>query len=199
MALAYSGNLQTALPSVSYDSARGVPKYPWKHAEWGNTRTHLFTGNLGAGGVAGDGSPFNPSIVGVSQSACNALVAAATVTVGTLECNSSGGIVIHSAFNRTTDWPLGTWACVRGHIKGTNTDSGELHIYFNGTTIFSATNLRWASTLVETSFDKFVWNNYANGNGGAAQYEALEAYYRYEDNFVVTAGAPKSCAEIGMP
>ena len=189
--VAYSSNLASA----TANSWNGdFTTMPWKHDEWGALRTTLFMGNVGGS----SSYPFSPGVFHSSQSACNSMVAGATFNAGSAGCNSLV-LTVSSSFDRSTQWPLGTWGCVRGHISGLGTANGRLRIWFNETLIFDMANADFASGLASSvnSINSYVPNTYYNGNqaGGTP---SLQTMYRYYDNVHVTKGAPPSCAAIGF-
>lgn len=190
--VAYSSNLATAVGSGDWGG--DFIRQPWKHEEWGQNLSTLFMGNVGAGGA-----PFSPAIFHKSQTACEALVANANVTVGRIACNDAA-LQIGADFRRSTQWPLGTWACVRGHIKGMNSTNGSMDIWFNDRKIFSMTNANFAATLRDNSFSNFSPNHYFNGNTGLWYATAsVETFYRYSDNVHVRSGPPAACTDIANP
>ncbi len=190
--VAYSSNLATAV--AASDWSGDFVRQPWKHEEWGSNLQTLFMGNVGAGGA-----PFSPSIFHKSQTACDQLVSTATVTVGRIDC-SDVTLRIGSNFDRSAQWPLGTWACVRGHIKGMNSSNGSMEIWFNDQKIFSMTGANFAGALKENSLSNVSPNHYFNGNAGRSfDTPSVQTFYRYSDNVHIRAGAPAACAALGSP
>ena len=189
--VAYSSDLATAVDPTDWDG--DFVKQPWKHEEWGGGLGTLFMGNVGGGG-----KPFSPGLFHSSEAACNAMRTGATISPGTASCSSST-LKVGSNFDRSDQWPLGTWACVRGHIEGMNTSSGSMTIWFNDEKIFEMTDADLASGLLETSFSGFSPNHYFNGNAGREfDTPALHTFYRYGDNMHIRSGVPVSCGQIGF-
>jgi hypothetical protein len=189
--LTYLGGYSTNLASAVADWNGDFPGQPWKHEEWGASQSTLFQGNVG--GVAG---PFSPTLFGGSN--CSGALAAATLSVGSADCYG-GNFRVKANFDRSSQWPLGTWGCVQGHIKGLGTRSGEMRIWFNERLIFEIRNADFTQLLRDQNIDRLFPDTYYNGNGGGpGSTPSLQTFYRYQDNFHARRGPPVSCQAVGF-
>jgi hypothetical protein len=203
MAVAYPTNLV----------ASGINNAPWKHNEW----------NTVGGGAGGDGIflfqnsasfssqfPFenwmNFNSAGASQAWCQNSLNAATRRAGQFTCTSVGFLfrADPSVYNRATDWPLGTWGCVRAHYQNMGLANGSIQMWFMGVSgvekkIIDISNMNMTLMNSKNGYSGFTWNNYANVNqAGSGKPRTTQTTFRYEDNLHIRAGAPVSCAQIGF-
>jgi len=105
-------------------------------------------------------------------------------------------------YSQTTDWPEGTWGCVRGHWKITGSTQ-RMRVWFQGPGMSSEREI--VDVTFETStldnrsgYMGMAWNAYANANSGTGYVPTTELTFRYEDNVHARAGTPVSCAQIGF-
>lgn len=203
-AAAYSTNLLTAAGANDGD----FPTAPWKHFQTRGAYTLQFPG----GNTGGDANnpPFSGgSAIAVSEATCDAEVAAADLLIGNIDCQGAAfrhgaagngdGPTAENEFDRSDDWPLGEWACVRAYWGGMGTASGEIYIDFQGPNdasqrrIFHIQNLDMATIFgASNTVGRLFWDNYFNGT-------ISETFYRYWDNVVIVENAePVSCAAIGF-
>jgi hypothetical protein len=137
---------------------------------------------------------------GSSQTQCQAALANTTIIKGDLSCNS-GRLDVKanpSDYVQSTDFPFGTWGCVRSHVKGYGSPNFSTQLWHNGKLIIHFTG--FDGRLLREGVSTMKWNNYANANQGfgeCSQGESTETVYRYEDNVHITAGPPVTCAQIG--
>lgn len=180
-----------------WNASAGFFNNPMKFDEWDTNDHTLFLGNTGAPLSA---APYAPQPHANSSAACADLRDNATYLAGSISCNGTA-IQIRANFNREAEWPFGTWACAKGHIKGLGTDNGEYYIWHNETMIFGATGLRFASDLetnLANGINHYRFNQHYNGNGtGSNLHPNLQSFGRYRDNTHIRNGPPVSCASIG--
>jgi len=211
-ARAYSTNLFSANPDANNGN--------WLTTPWKGDQTsgglQFPEGNTGSNV---NNPPFSGGTVDViSQSACEASVAGANLLIGGIHCQ--GNVFRHGAakpgdcdsnpncdssneFNRSRDWPLGTWGCVRAYWGGMGTSSAELYIDFQGPSdaaprrIFHVTNLDAAQIWGSGHrIGNYVFDAYYNGNSDGPP--NIETFYRYVDNYHLRHGEPVSCSQIGF-
>jgi hypothetical protein len=204
MAIAYPAN---SLSSGIWGTS-SVPA-AWKHNEW-------ITAYNPDGGLDGlfvfynqegprSGIPFAGFIGSfLDQNYTNC--ASIAPLVGNAQCIGDGlGIYWNSPanYNQPTDWPFGTWGCVRGHIENAGLLNMRMRVWFQGpnmTTERLIIDFRADGTQLDNrdGYSGMVWNAYANANQGGGYVATTELTYRYEDNVHVRAGAPVPCAQIGF-
>jgi len=206
MAMAYPTNsLTSGIWGVSGNRAS------WKHNEWktvnapncgfdglfsfynqeGPIEGIPFAGFIGAFGSDCLGGHYSGSIV--SQDAGSASL-----------IGGANGVYWNtpSGYSQPTDWPFGTWGCVRGHIVIGATNE-TLKIWFQGPND-SAERLLIDVTYTKAGldnvggYDAMKWNAYANTNQGGGYTATTALTFRYEDNVHVRQGVPVSCAQIGF-
>ena len=204
MAIAYPTN---SLSSGIWGTT-GVPA-AWKHNEWNTVNApncgydglfvfynqegprsgRPFAGFIGAFGSDCTGGNYSGSIT--DQTA-----GSATATADFITWNSPEN------YDQATDWPEGTWGCVRGHLlvsggivrhrvwfQGPNDSEERLLIDISATT----TGLDLVG-----GYNGMSWNDYANTNQGGGYTPSTALTFRYEDNLHVREGIPVSCAQIGF-
>lgn len=174
----------------------------WKHEEFGDTAHNVleYWFNGGSQGTF----PFGGYIFSKNATNANANALAATsCAVGSFQANnppsSSNAANIHASFNQSTQFPHGKWSCLQGRIEGMGTTTTRMRKWLNGNVVFDCTydglNLQWAQ-----DYEMFVWGNYANrasDNPTCTGASVNQLSGRGVDNYVITEGAPVSCAEIG--
>lgn len=192
MAVAYPSN------SASAD----LWKYPWKHNEWitavdgGRGDGAFLFHNTNA--LSAD-DPFqqfmfirNTGGYGVSQ--CNTAIAGANKRRGVFSCNDVA--MYYRAdpayYDRTHDWPFGTWACVQGYIQRLGTSNVSIQIWFNGTLIVDADGLNGSFLSSRGGYTHLAWNAYSNRNQTSDK--STQTTYRFEDNVHVRGGNDAECA-----
>jgi MYXO-CTERM domain-containing protein len=203
MALAYSTNLLNAATPANANFIN----QPWKHNEWGTRGHFIGLGNTGLGGA-----PFSPTLVldpaiassnpSMPSAECLAARDGATVLEGEVGCNDVQ-FEFGSTFNRETEWPLGTWGCVRVYLRGISGSDGEYRVSFQHSSqaeervVLHVQNLDFATLINEPGFFGYFWNFYYNGNevGGTP---ATATFNRYYDNIHIRAGEPVPCSAIGF-
>ncbi len=205
MAMAYPIN---SMSSGIWGPQNGSVNAAWKHNEWGTD----YNPNSGFDGLFAfynqvgprSGIPFAGflgSFKDQNYTNCGSIVAA----VGGAECIGSGlGIYWNSPANYTqaTDWPFGTWGCVRGYLENAGLPNMRMRVWFQGPNMTSE-RLIIDFTADGTQLDNkngyssMKWNAYANTNQGMGYVATTALTFRYEDNVHVRAGLPVSCAQIG--
>lgn len=225
--MAYSSNLVdsdvhtgTGCPTSPGDDF--VPR-PWKHFEFGDTNHFGFGGYpvfafmgaaVGTDAYAGDApfSGFYTRVHGASNASCQTAVDAA-VSVGDATCHDDAGDADFiywgptTAFDRSTDWPLGTWALVRGEMLGLGTASCDFHVWFwqegdeSETQIFAWDDFDCSTYVAETDLSPLKINWFYNGGapgcettGPCTTTEPISVYY---DFWEIGTGAAPSAADIG--
>jgi hypothetical protein len=184
----------------------------WKHNEWltvtspncgfdglfafynqsGPRSGRPFAGFIGAFGSNCTGGGYTGSITSVAAGAAQLI-------------NGGLGIAWNTPtnYNQPTDWPEGTWGCVRGHISGVGTSAMRHRVWFQGPNMTSE-RLLIDFTANGTGLDNrqgyngMKWNAYANTNQGQGYTATTQLTFRYEDNVHVRRGLPVSCSQIGF-
>lgn len=100
-------------------------------------------------------------------------------------------------YSQTRDWPLGTWGCIKGHLTGWGTKSTRMRTWVQ------TAKTGGERLIMDVTFDSTQTRGLVGSQNSMAldHWNALprsEPIYRYRDNFVVTAGPPVSCADIGF-
>jgi hypothetical protein len=204
--------MAVAYPSNSLSSGIwGTSSIPaaWKHNEWGTVYNtsggfdglFIFYNQVGPR----SGIPFAGFLGAFRDQGytnCGSIVA----TVGNAQCIGSGlGIYWNSPgnYSQPTDWPFGTWGCVRGYLENAGLANMRMRIWFQGPSMTSE-RLIIDFTANGTQLDNrngysnMKWNAYANTNQGGGYTPTTALTFRYEDNVHVRAGTPVSCAQIGF-
>lgn len=184
---------------------------PWKHDEFegstsdpGGYYENFGVGNTGRRGYdgtsCGGGFPYSPIMFHAgSESACDAAVAAATISVGEADCNSQALRIGPGSgvYTQSTDFPFGSWACMQAYITGMGTSNLTYQIWHNETLIFSMTNFD-GTVLKNTNYRGFFFNNYSNANQGSGEDPNTADGYRYADNIIIVNSSPVACSAIGF-
>jgi hypothetical protein len=210
MAVAYANNTETS----------GIWRAPWKHDEWisevsvDNPDALLLFHNETA---RDERDPFllfigfcgaTPSCTGstMTQADCISIVANAQVRVGELSCGQTAVLIradTSGPYQRSRDWPDGSWGCVRGAYTNMGSQNFGMKIWFQGPAMaqeilvidFDLLDDRRLQS--QSGYKGLNFNNYANANQQLGEPPTIETTYRYEDNIHVRAGAPVSCSQIG--
>jgi len=181
----------------------------WKHNEWGT----VYNPNSGFDGLfifynqigPRSGIPFAGflgSFRDQNYTSCGSIRA----TVGNAECIGSGlGIYWNSPgnYSQPTDWPFGTWGCVRGYLENAGLSNMRMRVWFQGPNMtserliidFTADGRQLDN---KNGYSDMKWNAYANTNQGGGYVASTALTFRYEDNVHARAGMPVSCAQIGF-
>ena len=181
----------------------------WKHNEWGTVNAP----NCGFDGLfifynqrgPRSGIPF-AGFIGAFQSGCTGGGYSGSIideTAGNAEATADAVMWnTPTNYDQPTDWPFGTWGCVRGHLLiGSTTE--RMRVWFQGPYMTSE------RLLIDVTFTKagldnvggynhMKWNAYANTNQGGGYVPTSALTFRYEDNVHARAGEPVSCAQIGF-
>jgi hypothetical protein len=191
---------------------------PWKFNEWDNDNSSsdglfIFHNDF----ARSNQDPFKQFMFwrktpdGLSYvetpASCAAHVAAATITVGQLFCNPDTAVYYRAGgnYNRSVDWPDGTWGCIQGHFENAGLINMRVRIWFTPSTgphantqmlIVDFSNFDSRNYALVNGISRISFDNYANANNNATP--LTETTFRYEDNLHVRAGAPVSCAQIGF-
>lgn len=199
----------------------GILGAPWKHEEWLGTESdggwaeHWNLGMTGSGGGQNDlYFPYQPLFWTKSTTACATYLSTAVAHVGGIGCidgvrgvgMTAGGSVypidsIGTAwknsgvtnYDRATDFPYGTWACHRAHVKGLGTSDVEVKIWHEDTLVIHIDNLDGANILQNPNYTTFWWNAYSNKQVGDGLSQVTG---RYRDNVHIRAGEPVSCDQV---
>jgi|CXWL01.1.fsa_nt_gi hypothetical protein len=152
------------------------------------------------------GIPF-AGFVGAFGSGCNGGGYSGTVSNVTAGSATASNLGINwntpSNYNQPTDWPEGTWGCVRGHLSGAGSATMRMRVWFQGP------NMTQERLLIDFTangvgldnaggYDGLKWNGYANTNQGMAYIPSTALTFRYEDNVHITNGPPVPCSQIGF-
>ncbi len=209
MAFAYSSNMVN-IESNLFETTTGF-SIAWKSDEFltsGGILENTWTGNVGAGGLTLD--PFRPALRFDGNEAtrvanCATLRAGVTIFEGQQKTCDVSGLAWRLSptiddYDQATDFPHGTWGCLRGHWAGLGTTSGTYKIWFNDTLLIHIEDIN--TTFLTNAggvgkYDQFKWNAYSNRNQGGVAPTTVDAY-RYHDNYHIREGAPVSCEQIGF-
>lgn len=160
---------------------------------------------------------FLASFTGLDQD-CTDAVNGATLIKGHLYCAGDDTIKfrprVSEGYDWYEDWGPGKWGCVRTQITGGGSATTEIKKWFNEDLIIHITGLDTRDFIIGADTPGYTGislNNYANANawfdyqpgneacggqGGAGCTD--ETTFRYQDNVVVTDGAPVTCEAIGF-
>jgi hypothetical protein len=218
--MGFSDNFTTAHGNYSPFTCTGinndyVPR-PLKMLEWGTLEDFFFFGNA----TSTSGAPFSPYICskGGLGGTCETAMDAA-MTAGTATCNPNGGycgggttqvinFVPTATYDRSDDWPTGTFALVRAHIVGLGTSNCSYTTTFwhedasSEVTVLSWSGLDCSSIVNMNNLSSFTFNPFYNGGRGECETvggcHTTQTWYVYWDNFLVgTGSAPPSAADLG--
>lgn len=183
----------------------------WKHDEWATVNSpncgfdglfafynqtgprsgRPFAGFIGAFGSGCTGGGYNGSITNISAGRAELI---------------NGGIGVYwntpTNYNQPTDWPEGTWGCVRGHLVISG-GSEHYRVWFQGPNMTSERlliDVTFTSSGLDNTggYDGFKWNAYANTNQGGGYVASTALTFRYEDNVHARKGLPVPCSQIGF-
>ena len=206
MAIAYPVN---SMSSGIWGPQNGSVNAAWKHNEWGT----VYNPNSGFDGLfvfynqegPRSGIPFSGflgSFLDQNYTNCASIVP----LVGNAECIGQGlGIYWNTPanYNQPTDWPFGTWGCVRGYLENAGLPNMRMRVWFQGPNMtgerliidFTANGTQLDN---KDGYSDMKWNAYANTNQGEGYVATTALTFRYEDNVHARAGMPVSCAQIGF-
>mgnify|MGYP001620090407 FL=1 len=198
--------------AVAYPSIIGSSEIwagPWKHDDLKAT----LDGTLDSGPIFHNEAPlqandpfqaymfFSPTGA-ASAAACQTAMANATIRRGDVGCLTDVALLYRAdpvAYNRTTQWPFGTWGCVQAHYQNLGTTNMSVKVWVNNNLIIDFDGFNGSSFLANRQgYSGFTLGNYANTNAYGPPF-TTQTTYRYEDNVHITAGAPVSCSQIGFP
>jgi hypothetical protein len=200
MAVAYPRNALSA----GIIGAPGGGNAAWKHNEWstayGNGNDGLFAFYNQADR---EDFPF-AGFIGSFEDQNDTNCSSANTRVGETSCLGSGLGINWSAgpYDQATDFPMGTWGCIRGYIENAGTSNQRFRVWFQGPDMASE-RLIVDFTMNATRLDNkngytdMVWNAYANTNQGGGYVSTTETTFRYEDNVHARQGTPVPCSQIG--
>jgi hypothetical protein len=195
-----------ALPTNLHTSR--ITESAWKWNEWSGNGGAIRDAISGFGEAGpNDSFPFYGYFL-VSGS-CPSAIAGAVTTSGTINCTFDNVYVQYhgtASYVQSTDWPLGTWACIRADLDFTTMSNGRIRQWIQkpGTstetliTDISGINFNQLSFGTAGGVDGITWNNYANANQGLGEPPTIQVTFRYEDNVHIRSGVPVSCAQIGF-
>jgi hypothetical protein len=205
-AIAYASNSDTS----GVWGGNGGAAASWKHNEWAT----VYTPNGGFDGLfifynqngPLTGRPFAGFIGSFQDRNCNP--AGITATLGVASCSTDKSILAWNTpanYNQPTDWPFGTWGCVRGLIENAGLVNTRMRVWFQGPAMTSERliiDITLDGTVMDNKqgYNGMEWNAYSNTNAGT-QYgytPSTQLTFRYEDNVHVRTGPPVSCAQIGF-
>jgi len=185
----------------------GVPA-SWKHNEWAT----VYTPNGGFDGLfifynqdgPRNGRPFAGFFGSFQDHVCKA--GSIIATLGRASCSSDQTIMIWNSpanYSQPTDWPWGTWGCVRGLMENAGLSNQRMRIWFQGPNMTSErpiidVTIDGTTLDSKNGYNGMYWNAYANTNQGGGYVASTALTFRYEDNVHVRAGTPVSCAQIGF-
>jgi hypothetical protein len=203
MAMAYSPNIASS----------DILTAPWKSNEWG------WSGGPGGGDgiftfwadtVADSLFPFDHFVLfsgfGETGSGCDSSVSAATITEGQAHCDDAFFRFQPTTddYNQGTDWPFGSWACIRGYFENMGQSNSRFRIWITGPSyvekkIIDISGMDTSQMAPSANgYNRFIWNSYSNNGdsqiGGTGN---LVRTFRYEDNVHITTDKPVSCEQIG--
>lgn len=211
-AMAYPVNTQST----------GILLAPWKHNEWEQVDNPSaldglsgFHGDSSPGGMPPSYFPFYGFILYSSgstqpQAQCQTAIDNSMVKStlkGTLLCDVDflkffGDTV---TYNQATDFPFGTWGCIRAEYDFTMPTNASIKMWFQGQgsngekLVLSVTGLDATFLGAKGGYNRMHFNTYANANApGYPTGPTTKTQYRYEDNFHVRSGAPVPCSQIGF-
>jgi hypothetical protein len=209
VAMAYSSNTDAA-GAWGGAGGNGAPRASWKHHEW--TTVHLPNG--GFDGLfqfynqngPDDGRPFAGFFGSFVDATCTNV--GKILTLGNVSCdfgNTGMSWNTPANYHQPTDWPWGTWGCVRGYMQNAGTSASRMQVWFQGPNMTSErliidVTVDGTKLDMRDGYNGVNLNTYQNTNAGA-QYgyvATTQLNFRYEDNMHVTAGMPVSCAQIGF-
>jgi hypothetical protein len=195
-----------AVGYASNSGASGIWNQPWKHNEWSAALTGANDGPFlfHNGADLSDQDPFQHFlryVPGKTLADCQAAMATANIVLGNVYCVDTVALYVRAdtrEYNRSRDFPLGAWGCVRAEYANLNTANASIKIWFNERLIIDVRNLNTSFLQLKNGYDAFIWNDYSNANQGMGAVATNQTTYRYEDNVVVTRGPAPACSVIGF-
>ena len=208
--IGYTGAIAYPINSDSSGiwGGNGGPNASWKHNEWAT----VYTPNGGWDGLfifynqngPRNGRPFAGFFGSFQDRACKS--GSIVATLGTASCTADQTALVWNTpanYSQPTDWPWGTWGCVRGFMENAGLSNQRMRVWFQGPNMTSE-RLIIDITVDGTTLDSkngyngLKWNAYANTNQGTGYVASTALTFRYEDNVHVRAGTPVSCSQIGF-
>ncbi len=232
--VAYSTNMLTAAAGpgagpCNYSGNNGdFPPAPWKHIEFRGTmpggigglsffNNVFFGGSVNAdpdgGNMPARAMPmgvFLNMAIGANKTNCqNALNSALSVGEGHCGNGSYPSYVqlwAKSSFDRSDDWPLGTWALIRSRWTGLGTSNCSFTLSWwhesagAEETLVSMSGFDCATYMGQQNINEMIVNNYYNGGQSSAESCVLEPFYIYYNWFEYGRNqALPTAAEVGWP
>jgi hypothetical protein len=201
MAISYPDNALSA----GIIGKPGGDNLPWKHNEWETEYGPSFDGLfVFYNGGSREKFPF-AGFIGSFEDQNDTNCGAANTTVGQTSCLGTGLGINWSAedeYDQATDFPMGTWGCVRGFIENAGTINQRFRVWFQGPNMASErliVDFEMDATLLDNKdgYSGMAWNAFSNANQDPADY-TTQTTFRYEDNVHARAGMPVSCKQIGF-
>lgn len=167
-----------------------------KTDEWGNSASCILGCSSQNAGVGQDDAPFAGTLKPLASNP------GGTAVVGTKEWDGSSGFRFAPSSSSYT-FKKGQWQCLRFQAENWGLSNGRIRYWLDDALLVDIQNLNivYASPYQNDSggLNSIYWNAYYNGlNGGDSGYAGPSLAGRFEDNIVVTNGAPVSCASIGF-
>lgn len=206
MAVAFPNNLLTS----------NITAENWKFNEWPTTPGGSAGDGIFMFGEAGSGNthfPFYQFVFAdfsLSQatrlSNCNNAVNGAQKNVGNFGCDGEGTLTYKASsaqYARSTNWPLGSWGCVRGYFQNWGLSNSAVTIWFTGPSgteikVIEGSNINLTGLGARQGIFGYTFDNYANANGSAGSAQTTQTTFRYEDNIHIRMGVPVPCSQIGF-
>ncbi len=205
------GVTQAVAFSSNYISS-GLTNAPVKGDEWGGAGVGgafiewWMYGNMVGNGLDGIAQfPFQNILWNNGdEPACDAARLAATVHKGELS-NCDGSKLYFGAkageYTQATNWPLGTWKCVRGEAIWTGTAPNrklEMKVWLGDLLVIHFENFDAEVLQNYDGYSIIYFNNYANTNATGQGTPTTVSAFRYTDNTHIRNGAPVACSAIGF-
>lgn len=195
-----------AYASNVFDAGSNPAGTYWKGDEWGDypySEWWMYGNMLPSGSTST--FPFrNFLFTTVSQATCEAAQSAATLSAGSWFGCADDKMYFgadSADYTQSSDWPLGTWACVQGEAIWTGSSPNrklEMKVWFNETLLIHFSNFDAEILRNNDGYDEFYMNAYSNQNAPGQGTPTTTTSYRYKDNLHIRAGTPVSCASIGF-
>ena len=190
----------------------------WKIVEWGPSVDFTFFGVTNQNSGAFGACPFCGFIAKLGDgnaASCNTALNAAQ-TIGHGDCQDAGSIdgVIaiwpdSATYDRSNDWPLGTWGLARFSFRGLGTSSCSYDAWFwaedwaSERHLISFSGFDCSTFVYNSTLSPMLFNFYYNGGkpqcqGASNGCRVTQTIYMYMDNLLVgTGSAPPSAADLG--
>lgn len=204
VAYAYSSNM------VANGAGNSPWNQAWKHEEWYDSSDpgafyefSMYGGQQNMANARPASVPYTGFLFGVSNAACTAGLAAATITKGHYECDGSGNVLWRAEateYTQAVDFPNGTWHCIQAELiwsGGTFTHRN----WIDGRPVMSMSGYPISALHVQNGYTSVFLNPYSNYNDHTLNPVGpftLVTMYRYMDNMYVRNGTPVACSQIGL-